>query len=44
MTTPGMMPFAQAWVSRVEPALTEQGTVVIERYPASQAAMATLCP
>ena len=36
--------FFRAWVSRVEPALADQGTVVIERYPASQAAMATLCP
>ena len=35
--------FFRAWVSRVEPELTNQGTVVIERYPASQAAMAKLC-
>ena len=36
--------FFRAWISRVEPALTNQGTVIIERYPASQAAMAKLCP
>ena len=35
--------FFRAWVSRVEPALVDQGTVIVERYPASQAAMAALC-
>jgi lysyl-tRNA synthetase class 2 len=34
--------FFRAWVSRVEPQLAALGAVVIEGYPASQAAMATL--
>lgn len=35
--------FFRAWISRVEPALAGLGAVVVERYPASQAAMARLC-
>jgi lysyl-tRNA synthetase class 2 len=35
--------FFRAWVSRVEPQLAKLGAVVVERYPASQAAMARLC-
>ena len=36
--------FFRAWVSKVEPQLRGQGLVVVERYPASQATMAKLCP
>jgi lysyl-tRNA synthetase class 2 len=35
--------FFFAWVDRVEPWLAAQGTVFIERFPASQATMAKLC-
>jgi lysyl-tRNA synthetase class 2 len=35
--------FFRAWISRVEPELAKLGAVVVERYPASQAAMARLC-
>lgn len=35
--------FFRAWISRVEPQLAKLGAVVVERYPASQAAMARLC-
>jgi lysyl-tRNA synthetase class 2 len=35
--------FHRAWLQRVEPALTNSGAVIVERFPASQAAMARLC-
>jgi len=35
--------FFRAWLSRVEPQLASMGAVIVERYPASQAAMARLC-
>lgn len=35
--------FHRAWLQKVEPALATAGAVVVERFPASQAAMARLC-
>ena len=35
--------FFRAWIDRVESQLATMGAVVVERYPASQAAMARLC-